>query len=639
MKNIILVLLLYVFLCGCGDNSTSPSSPQINIGAEVKLVQQSISSSGGTIVVNRPGDSLNGLTIITPPNSYPEAREFKISTASITNHSFGSLFHPITPVIKISNGGGYSDSILSLKIPINVPNGQFAMAFMYDRTTGELEGLPISELESDHITIATRHFAHTSMGGLGKGIMIAAEDAGFTEIIVSTVDTNELMKDHFTPFKPGVDDWQFTNRGSYISPNGICSGQAISMLWYYSQKKLKGSPPLFGRFDNDGFRKTPKLWQDDVQGYRFCSMLQLDQSTSISNRLLEKWQGKDDIRTLRAFSYSLRLTNSPQYVGIDNLKEKVGHAMVVYGISRGTLFIADPNRPGDVDTRIRFDEFNHIYQPYFTGLKAGDPGTQFPIIHYLAKTGINDWNKATDQWKSIANGTIGKGKFPAYTIVALDENDDYVPLTDGFKVPLGGRLSLLIHGKGFESDFMVFNSKQEVIPRDGSTVLLPPGKNLIGIVITDAAKNWIDFKWINVDVEGDNTQGPTTGKLKMNIWIDGEKQQIYSSIFYITETYPNYYNVSIFTETYFSADSTNRKYIQLQTAPEWGGVKNEGELNKFYTSWSKGNLFFQIKDSKDGNMKIDAWSYERIEGSFSCTGYTDGNLDSSKIYGDFHYVK
>jgi hypothetical protein len=43
-----------------------------------------------------------------------------------------------------------------------------------------------------------------------------------------------------TGFTPGVDDWEFTNFGSYISP-GVIARSSISAMWYYYEKKLKGS--------------------------------------------------------------------------------------------------------------------------------------------------------------------------------------------------------------------------------------------------------------------------------------------------------------------------------------------------------------------------------------------------------------
>lgn len=640
MKNTIIALLILVLLYGCGDNATSPSSPKISIGTDVKLVQQSISTSGGTIIVNRPGDSLNGLTIVTPPNSYHEAREFKISTAPIISHSFGSLFHPITPIIKISNGGGYSDSIMSLKIPIQVPKGQFAMAFMYDASTGELEGLPISELEQDHITVITRHFAQNSMGDLGKGVLIAEEDAGFTQIIVSSVDTNELMKDHFTPFKPGVDDWQFTNYGSYTS-YGNCAGQSSAMLWYYSQKKLKGSPPLFGRFDNDGITKTPSLWQDDVLGYKFCSMLQLDWTYSVANRLIERWQGKDDIRTLRAFSYSLRLTNSPQIIRVVMSTDTLSHALVAYGISRGTLFIADPNNPGDLTRRIHFDEFNRIYQPYFMGLKAGDPGIQFPTIHYMAKTAVNNWNTATEHWKKVANGTVGKGIFPEYTIVALNDKDEFVPLNNDFNVPLGGRLTINVRGVGFVGNFDVFNKYQDIITKDGSSIMLPPGKNRIGIAIKDARNRWVDFKWINVVVPGEEMPGPASGYVKLNLWIDGEYADVDSATFTVTGSSQTYYFLDIHATMPAKNEKFYKNYLRLAIGV-WRGGKYDGPLSMF-TSCSQYNsgisYSYSLYDPDFGNGTITDWSYKKLEGSFRFKGYTEDKSRSITVNGGFSFLK
>jgi len=65
-----------------------------------------------------------------PANSYPNTRQFKISSAPVESQTFGSNFSPITPLISVDNGGGYSNEIISLQIPVQVPAGNFAMAFL-----------------------------------------------------------------------------------------------------------------------------------------------------------------------------------------------------------------------------------------------------------------------------------------------------------------------------------------------------------------------------------------------------------------------------------------------------------------------------------------------------------------------------
>ncbi|MBL7976553.1 MAG: hypothetical protein JNJ85_16665, partial [Candidatus Kapabacteria bacterium] len=453
----------------------------------------------------------------------------------------------------------------------------------------------------------------------------------------------ELMKEHFTKFKPGVDEWQFVNYGSYAAPKGHCAGQSTGMLWYYSQKKNKGSPQLFGRFDNDGMRKTPNVWQDDVQGYKFCSMMQNDWDNSLSTLLFRSWQGKDDIRALRAFSYALRLTNQPQYVDIWTSNWKEGHALVVYGISRGTLYVADPNYPGITDRVIHFDEFNRIYMPYFTGLKTGDPGIQFTIIQYAAKTALSNWTTASERWKSIADGTIGNGSFPNFTIVALNDKSEFVPLSDGFQVEQGGRLTLNVRGEGFTPDFEVFNDHEDQLKKDGSSVFLPSGKNLIGIYvkeIKDKKVNWVGFKWFTVNVPGETMPGPASGALKLNLWIDGVKAEVDTATFRVTGSSQIYYFLDI-NATINNQGKPYKTYARIAVGL-WRGGTYSGGLSPLtnWSSYASGSDIYYAPDDKDlGHIAINAWSYKKLEGTFNAKGYSEDKKLSTTIDGDFHFLE
>ena len=92
---------------------TRPHPPlrtgDITTGPKVDLASQSVDSSGGTIAVSIPGDPLDGFVIDVPTNSYPNSRTFKVSSAPITNQTFGDDINPVSPMISVDNGGGYSD--------------------------------------------------------------------------------------------------------------------------------------------------------------------------------------------------------------------------------------------------------------------------------------------------------------------------------------------------------------------------------------------------------------------------------------------------------------------------------------------------------------------------------------------------
>ena len=93
-----------------------------------------------------------------PPNSYPNTRAFKVSSAPITGNTFKNV-NPISPMITIDNGGGYSEELMQVKIPVKIPDGHFAMGFLYDSKKGTLEAMLLVEEDANSITVATRHFS------------------------------------------------------------------------------------------------------------------------------------------------------------------------------------------------------------------------------------------------------------------------------------------------------------------------------------------------------------------------------------------------------------------------------------------------------------------------------------------------
>src|ERR1700730_16111126 len=85
-----------LYLAGCKlltqPNSNPPpsSSGNISAGPSRAVLTQSVTSSGGTIKISSPGDSLDGLTITVPNGGYTSSRNFTISESHITSHLLGA---------------------------------------------------------------------------------------------------------------------------------------------------------------------------------------------------------------------------------------------------------------------------------------------------------------------------------------------------------------------------------------------------------------------------------------------------------------------------------------------------------------------------------------------------------------------
>ncbi|MCX6322234.1 MAG: fibrobacter succinogenes major paralogous domain-containing protein [Bacteroidia bacterium] len=538
----IICLLIIVSSCSPldkGDENTKTTQlTSIEIGPTIEVASSTIPAAGGSIKVSKPGTPVDGMEITIPANSFTSSQTFKVSYSEIKSHDFGQNFNPISPMISVTNDSGYSNDGMRVKIPIKLPAGHFAMGFLYDKTTGKLEGMPIESLDNNFITVDTRHFAKTSSqlkkGSEKNGI---SDDEIIGDMIISSISETVLNGQTIisSGFTPGADDWEFVNYGSYISPGGHCAGQSLTAMWYYYEKKLKGASSLFHLYDQVNTKTDPALlWQDNPFGYRFASTIQEDFGW-------DGWFGwvtQMNFRSIfpalvwKAFAFSMLVTGEPQSVLINNSHGLGGHAMIVYKINfaQGKLYIADPNYPNNIDPGTKtesirtIDFVNGKFNSYYTGLTAGANSTEMDQISYFGKTAYIDWNQIGKRWTEFENktiGTIAPNIFPAYTIWVKDGAG--YELKDGTTTTKDTLRTIAICPTAEES-YIVANQKiigTDIFDQNGTLlskaesngqvrVILKPGLNKLGYCIigwrkdykttdgTQYINKFVDFKWINV---------------------------------------------------------------------------------------------------------------------------------------------
>ncbi len=441
-----------------------------------------------------------GVVLEVPAGAHEGPVGYTITETPIVGDGFGELVNPVSNLVTIDNGDVVAEEPVIVEIPAIVPDGSFAMAVYYDEVTGTVEPLPLIEIGDDHVTAYARHFS---------------------SIFVSAISFALLPDDVATGFAPGTDDWQFTNYGSYMAPGGLCSGQSLSMLWYYTEQRLAGAASLNGQYDNANNSATPVLQWDDRNAYRLASMVQVDEVARYND--LERFFDKMiDLRRDRwqhaSFVYSMLITGEPQYVGIYSSLGG-GHAMVVYGAKDGDLLIADPNYPGNAARKITFDSDTGVLGPYMSGDNAAALGKPYERIGYFAKTALVDWNYLGGRWTDFLEEDIGDDAFPTYAleveVVDEDGTASWVPLNNGHTVEKD-QSSITVRAAGastWNDRFRVYRW-DETLGLGGwdvsFVVPLEEGTNRLGFEALgwkNNSMNWVDFERLNV-IRGEPEETP-----------------------------------------------------------------------------------------------------------------------------------
>ena len=623
-----------VFFAGCKSKDQKAGGPTIRTGETVELVNQKIHETG-ILHVDKPNDSLSGLMMYMPDAAFGGSRRFSISYQPILSHDLGPDFDPISPLITISCGGGFSDSIVTIEIPIHLSEGKFAMGFLYDERTGKLEGMPLLKLEKDRVVVALRNFSHSKQI---KGSKLAAQVGDLTDevvkLIVSAINEDRLLEGVESGFNPGVDDMPNVNCGTFLNRNGICDGQSQAMLWYYDNKKMNGAQPLYQLLDNDGGMPTPNCHFDDRKAMMFASYLQ----TETKDYLLPfYWLMKaynvefgsllGDKMTLRAFAYAILVTKQPQYVVIAQV-EGNSHAMVIYKVKGNHMYVADPNFPGNTERRIVYDPVARRFKPYSSKVNSESPGVDFISFFYYGKTALHSYYYADKYWKKVEDGTIGKEEYPEMKIQVTEKKDGELAtreLPDNYQFKKTEGLTPILmayapayEGKGFFCDTAGhFSHRQEDI-LSGKT-----GMQMIGVCLydNDIFSRWAGFKWakINIMEEEQEFNPPMTGELPIRVHVGDQTIELEQCEFSVEG--------KSFVLTGHDKEVLYGLTIQINN---WHGT---GDYENVFSS-SLAGVADPVKgtySSQSGRVTISKWGEGRLEGVFEFTS------NGVKISGYFEY--
>lgn len=422
-RTTVLILAIFLVLASCSEDSNPiapPSGGKIDVGSFTDGGTTTISTAGGQL--NISSGQLAGFAIKVPSGAFRSPRSVSVQFADIKSHTFGSVFNPISPLIRIEAGTEYAEEPLTIVVPITLPAGHFAMGFFYDESTGELEGIPVLTISDKSIELSTAHLSGKFLSFGAKGGIMGSKP--YVDVIISSIAEGELNAESASTFVPGVDDWEFENWGSYIASGGHCAGQSISAMWYYHVKKLQdGAPPLYGRFEMG----HKQLSIDNPYGYRFASVVHEMIDWTKRGAWLTQFEIaatpklSHDSLHYYSFCYSIKVTKRPQYVSIRDAADN-GHAIIAYKAGNGKIWVADPNHPGKANRFIEF-QANGTFAPYMAGSTALDPGTPFPHINYVSKSSHVDHSGIPARYDQLVTHTIGTvppHTFPTVRVEWLD---------------------------------------------------------------------------------------------------------------------------------------------------------------------------------------------------------------------------
>jgi len=607
---------------------SNPGKGTLKLGKSNPLMSFTAMSSGTSVSVTDSSSALVGMNISIPSSSYSSNVNFSIETTDISSHTFGSNFNPITPLITVNNNQTISRLPIRIRIPINISENDFAMAFYYDRKEGTLEAIPFESISSSHITILTTHFS---------------------EIVISSISQADLKKSGRkidTGFTPGKDDWSFVNYGSAISPGGHCAGQSLTMAWYYYNQYLGNKEArLNDRFDNNGLGLTESFWQDDSYGYRFASVIQESitwNSWEFQYYLQMSDQDHEDI--YNAFVYSMLLTGEPQFMGIftqDSSGNRAGgHALIAYKIDNGKIYVTDPNYPGKSDRYVTLQD--RVFLPYSSGANANDimtrGATSYNEILFVGKSALIDFNTIEQQYAKVLDKTIGNYEFPTisarylsdysnstttWSDVKGDINYSDIPaIIDQYKgiiliaVETGYDDVVYTIYKGTEKLFGPFTPDE-----DGYAyfeVPLTSGKNDIGIQ-ADAVYNnklyYSDFFRINVNYtgsSGSSVPSPSPSPSQISNYTPEYMVGTYSYDSNNKEDEMTYIHVNCFIEIF--ADGTLRDWGTWQGIGEFS---NQSSSHDYIETWSIiDNKLVSVNDSGFTRTWIINGDYISYENNF-----------------------
>ncbi|MBR9979079.1 MAG: PKD domain-containing protein, partial [Bacteroidetes bacterium] len=329
--------------------------------------------------------------------------------------------------------------------------------------------------------------------------------------------------------------WPFINDGTYAAHGGMCAGMSIGAAYFY--RDFKGTLQLRSHFDNDQYWfQTPKVWQDDANGLKFCAELQ--HAFITTSDIWERKQGSPLIPLLNrseedhfwSLCYALLVNNQPQFIflAVRNDYNADAHAIIAYAYEilpgEGRLKVYDPNSPGKEGTII-FDFSSGKFRPYTSAANASalaDGRTfNYNEIVFIPLSTLCNMKDIDRIWQKVADRTVGAGQYPEYELWAVPVDNEDLPrvklldAADGKTTYLPYRdftVEIIQKDAGIPTTLTAWVDLpdiKEIERQEPASIIVlerPDKDNLVGIqvnAIADDATNysWAGFQWFKIRMQ------------------------------------------------------------------------------------------------------------------------------------------
>jgi hypothetical protein len=407
-----------------------------------------IAAAGGVATFASGGDSLSGVRLSVPASTLSGPTRFAITADRATQFPAATGVRQVGPMFVVGTDGGVFDRPVALRLPARARADEGVTAVYYDPATGAVEGLPVIGRDDSTVTIATRHFRSDQMFAVARPpasrapSRVASAPLPWGQIRIVTLASPRagLYGKFTTGFKPGTDDWEFTNWGTYPKPNGICAGMSVSAMYYYYALKgtLGGLNSRFDTFealewDNPRGEAVATLVQQSIdwhsQALFLSGLASLATSTYPYPQLVYE-----------SLALTIRQTGQPQYIALHGTAG--GHAVVAYGVDNGTVNFADPNYPGLTTRTMSYAA--GAFQPVSLQTNAAASADQFTEVFVVGVSSMINGAALAQAFGQLTQGTIEAAVFPTLVREYYDRTtEQWAPVPAGDRITTTHRILAL----------------------------------------------------------------------------------------------------------------------------------------------------------------------------------------------------